>query len=276
MRYNFDVLPDRRATESVKWHKYDPDVIPLWLADMDFVSPAPVIQALRERVEHGVFGYPEGILGDPQELSAFRQVMVDRLAERYSWHVEPADLVFVPGVITPFNLACHTVAAPTGGVLIQTPVYPPILNVAQTVNVLDQQAELASDADGAYHVDWHTFASAITPVTRLFILCSPHNPVGRVFDRAELERMAEICLQRGVIICSDEIHCDLIYDGQRHTPLASLHPDIARHTITLMAPTKTFNLAGLQCSIAIIQNPELRQRYQQARRGLVSWVNLMG
>lgn len=276
MRYNFDLLPDRRATESIKWRKYDPDVIPLWLADVDFVSPPPVIRALRERVDHGVFGYPEGILGDPQELSTLRQLVVDRLAERYHWQVQPVDLVFVPGVVIAFNLACHAVAVPNGGVLVQTPVYPPILNAAQAVNVPGQQAELARDVDGSYHVDWDAFDSAITPATRLFILCNPHNPVGRVFNRDELERVAEICLRHEVVICSDEIHCDLIYDGHRHTPLASLHPEIAQHTITLLAPTKTFNLAGLQCSIAIIQDPELRKSYLHARRGLVGWVNLMG
>ena len=276
MRYDFDSPLNRRLTDSLKWRMYDEDVIPLWVADMDFVSPAPVIQALRERVEHGVFGYPEGILGDGKDLPAFCHLMVDRLAARYNWRVQPEELVFIPGVVTAFNLACHAFAAPGGGVLMHTPIYFPILNTPQATNTLRQDAPLARDGDSIYRIDWDAFSSAITPETRLFILCNPHNPAGRVFAGAELERMAEICLKRGLVICSDEIHCDLIYQGHQHVPIASLDSDIARNAITLMAPTKTFNLAGLQCSIAIIPDPGLRQKYQQAQRGLVGWVNLMG
>ncbi len=276
MHYNFDTSPDRQRTDSLKWSRYDADVLPMWIADMDFPSPAPIVQALRERADHGVFGYPAGIMGEPNELPEFRRLIVDRLRDRYGWQVQPEDLVFIPGVILAFNLACHALAAPGGGVLVQTPVYPPILDAPQNANMRRHDAMLARDADGAYAIDWDVFESAITPETRLFILCNPHNPAGRVFRRDELERMAEICLRRGVVTCSDEIHCDLLYTGQRHIPIASLDPEIARNTITLIAPTKTFNLAGLQCSIAIVPNPELRQKYQEARKGLVAWVNVMG
>ena len=276
MRYDFDTPVNRRGTDSIKWRKYGDDVLPMWVADMDFVSPVPVIEALRKRVDHSVFGYPDGILGEPGDLPAFRQLMIDRLADRYGWRIQPEDLVFLSGVIPAFHLACHAVSTPGGGVLMHTPIYPPILNAPQTTGVARQDAPLARDVDGAYRIDWDAFAAAIRPETRLFILCNPHNPTGRVFTRAELQRMAEICLRRGVVICSDEIHCDLIYTGQRHVPIASLDPDIARSTITLMAPTKTFNLAGLQGAIAVIPNPELRRRYQQASRGLVGWINLMG
>jgi cystathionine beta-lyase len=276
MQYNFDIPPNRQSTDSFKWSRYDADVLPMWIADMDFPSPAPVVQALRERVDHGVFGYPAGIMGEPNELPEFRRLIVDRLADRYGWQVEPEDLVFIPGVVIASNLACHAVATHDGGVLVQTPVYPPILDAPRYVSMRRQDALLTRDADGIYGVDWDVFESAITPETRLFILCNPHNPVGRVFRREELERMAEICLRRGVSICSDEIHCDLLYTGQQHIPIASLDAEIARNTITLIAPTKTFNLPGLQCSIAIVQNPELRQKYQEARKGLVPWVNVMG
>jgi cystathionine beta-lyase len=272
-------LPDRRSTDSIKWHQHGDDVLPMWLADMDFLSPAPVVEALRKRVEHGVFGYPEGIMGSmgvQDDIPAFRRLIVDRLAERYDWHVLPEELVFIPGVVVASNLACHAFVAPNGGVLAQTPVYPPILHAAEWTGRKLLTTQLARQADGSYAVDWQQFESAITPETQMFILCNPHNPVGRVFDRAELERMAEICLKRNVVICSDEIHCDLIFSGQRHIPIASLHPDIARNSITLIAPTKTFNIAGLQCSIIIIPDPALRHKYQQARQGLVSWVNLIG
>ncbi len=276
MIYNFDTLIDRRHSDSVKWHKYDDDVLPLFVADMDFFSPQPVIDALRARVEHGVFGYPDGLSDDETDRSPLRQLIVDRLAERYDWHIQPQDVVFVPGVVVAFNLACHAIAAPDAAVLVQTPVYPPILDAPSKAKLNRQDAELIRTTNGSYAIDWDVFASSITSDTRMFLLCNPHNPIGRVYTRSELERMAEMCLSRHLIICSDEIHGDLIYPGHQHVPIASLDPDIAQCTITLTAPSKTFNLPGLQCSIAIIPNAELRQRYVEAKRGLVAWVNLMG
>ena len=142
--------------------------------------------------------------------------------------------------------------------------------------MIRQEMELTRNPDGSYAIDWEAFEAAFTPETRMFLLCNPHNPVGRVFRQDELERMAEICLRHGVIICSDEIHCDLLFSGQRHIPIASLNPEIARNTITLIAPSKTYNIAGLGCSIAIIQNESLRRRYRQAHKGLVHGVNVLG
>ena len=162
------------------------------------------------------------------------------------------------------------------GLLIQTPVYPPILHAATTTGLQGREMELTRRVNGTYYVDWERFTQAIDPSTRVFLLCNPHNPVGRVFEKEELEQFAEICLQKDLTICSDEIHCDLIYPGHRHIPIASLDPEIARRTITLMAPSKTFNIAGLQCSFAIIPDRDLRKRYIKARKGLVPWVNLMG
>ena len=276
MRYDFDQVIDRRNSDSDKWKAYPEDVIPLWVADMDFVSPEPVIRALHERVEHGVFGYPAGVGSQPDGLPEFRRLIVDRMAKRYNWVIEPEEIIFLPGVIVGFNLASYCTSSPGSAVLIQTPVYPPILWAAKTTSCARQEVELTLEADGSYSIDWQAFEDAITMETRVFILCNPHNPVGRVFRADELERIAEICLRKRVVICSDEIHSDLVYPGQRHIPIASLHPEIARNTITLIAPSKTYNLAGLQCSIAIIQNAELRENYQAARRGLVPWVNLMG
>lgn len=269
MNYDFSTCPDRRATESEKWRRYPPDVLPLWVADMDFVSPEPVIRALRERVEHGLFGYPH----EPPEL---REVIVARLAERYAWHIQPEDIVFLPGVILGFNLACHMVAEPNSGVLFQTPVYPPFRNAAPAAGMVCHDMRLTCEANGYYSVDYDAFEAAITGQTRIFILCNPHNPIGRVFRRDELARMAEICLRHEVVICSDEIHCDLVYAGHSHIPIASLDPEVAGHTITLMAPSKTFNIAGLECSFAVIQEPELRKRYQHATHGLAGGVNVMG
>jgi cysteine-S-conjugate beta-lyase len=276
MQYDFDRVPNRRASDSVKWRKYADDVLPMWVADMDFVSPEPVVRALRQRVDHGFFGYPEGILNDATELTAFRQLIVDRMAQRYHWQVQPREVLFVPGVVSAFNVACHAFATPGGGVLVQTPIYPPMLSAPQNARLSRQDAALTHRPDGSYEIDWAVFEAAITPETCLFMLCNPHNPAGRVFRHDELERMAEICLRHNVVICSDEIHSDLIYRGHQHSPIASLDPEIARRTITFIAPSKTFNLAGLQCSIAIIQDEELRRKYLQGREGIVEWVNLMG
>jgi cystathionine beta-lyase len=274
--YNFDQTPNRRDSESDKWKKYDEDVLPMWVADMDFQSPQPVIDALVKRVEHGVFGYPGGMSTMDGVVPPFHQAVIERMAELYNWEIEPHDIVPLPGVVTGFNLACHAFAKPDQAVLVQTPVYQPMLHAAKNTGRQRQEMQLTRDPDGSYRVDWNAFEASISPQTRLFILCNPHNPVGKVFTQSELERMAEICLRHEVIICSDEIHCDLVFSGHSHTPLATLDPEISQNIITLMAPSKTYNIAGLQCSFAIIQNENLRRKYQKARKGLVPWVNLIG
>ena len=297
---NFDLPIDRSQSDSYKWRKYGPDILPLWIADMDFPSPEPVIQALRQRVEHGIYGYPPGLYNFPDELPEFRSLIVERMAERYQWRIQPQDMLLLPGVIPGLNLACHVAAHPDsgfyqansthpdggtppgggrltpGGVLVQTPIYPPIYQAAETSGVLHQELALNRLSDGSYQVDWAAFEAAITSETRLFILCNPHNPVGKVFQKWELERTAELCLRHGLVICSDEIHCDLVYREQRHVPIAALDADIAANSITLMAPSKTFNLPGLQCAFAIIPNPELRKQYLRAGRGILAWVGSMG
>ena len=269
MNYNFDRIINRRTSDSVKWRRYDEDVLPLWVADMDFASPEPVIRALRQRVEHGIFGYAS-------ELPELRPLIVERLQRLYDWQVEPEALIFVPGVVTGFNQAVQALALPGEGVLAQTPVYYPILYAPGNAGCTLDEMELTRRPDGSYEIDWEAMEAAITDRTRVFILCNPHNPVGRVFRRSELERMAEICLRHNIVICSDEIHCDLIFSGQQHMPIATLAPEVTAQTITLIAPSKTYNIAGLHASVAIIPNPELRQRYQAARRGLVPSVGLMG
>jgi cysteine-S-conjugate beta-lyase len=269
MPYDFDRQIDRRRTESSKWHKFPPDVLPLWVADMDFPSPEPVTRALRERVEHGVFGY--GV-----EQPEFHEVMCERLLKRHGWKVEPEALVLLPGVIPGFNVACRAFSAPGDGLLTLLPVYPPILRLPDNVGLTRDAVDLTRGSDGRYEVDWDAFERAITPRTRMFILCNPHNPVGRVFTRDELSRMADICLRRGLMICADEIHGDLIYQGHQHVAMASLHPEIAARTITLMAPSKTYNLAGLRCALAVIPNQALRETFMATRLDLVQSANILG
>ena len=270
MTYDFDRIIDRRRTDSAKWTHYADDVLPLWVADMDFISPEPVIHALREYVEQGLFGYA---LAAPKEL---REVIVERLARLYGWKVSPDALVFPAGVVVGYDQACHALLGPSDSLLIQTPVYPPFLNAAKWAGAESQEMELTRGADGYYTVDLERFAGAITERTRAFLLCNPHNPVGRVFTPAELTAMAELCLRHDLTIISDEIHCDLIYSGYRHRPIASLAPEIEARTITVMAPSKTYNIPGLGCAVAIIPNKELRRRYQEAHKGLAGHVNSLG
>ncbi len=265
---DFDSCIERRGTDSIKWNHYDPDVLPLWVADMDFAAPQPVIQALQERVAHGVLGYAE-----PQP--ELYQVIQQRLYERYGWTVDRPDILFLPGVVVGFNMAAHAIGQPGDGILIQPPVYYPFLSVPRNT-CREGQLVQVHQVNGRYKIDFDEFEGAINERTRLFILCNPHNPVGRVYERAELEQLAEICLRHHVVICSDEIHCDLIFEGHRHIPIASLSPEIAQNAITLMAPSKTFNIPGLGCSFAIIQNPALKAAFLAVRQGVVSGVNLLG
>lgn len=267
--YDFDRLVDRRQTESSKWRKYPPDVLPLWVADMDFASPEPVVRALRERVEQGFFGYGA-------EQPEFFEVIVDRLLKRYGWRVAPEAILHIPGVIPGFNLACRALASPGHGLVLQTPMYPPIRRAPDNCQLLRQEAPLARQADGRYTIDFDILTATVDQRTRLFMLCNPHNPVGRVWDRQELSRLAEICLARNLAIVADEIHCDLIYEGRRHVPIASLAPEVAQRTITLMAPSKTFNLPGLKSAIVIIPDPALRERFVACQMDLVRAVNILG
>jgi cysteine-S-conjugate beta-lyase len=269
MPYDFDRVIDRRSTESNKWHKFPPDVLPLWVADMDFPSPEPVIRALRERVEHGFFGYGA-------EQPEFHEVTCERLLKRYGWKVQPEALVLLPGVIAGFNMAARAIAGPGEGILMQLPVYPPILRLPDNVKMSRDGADLVRAPDGRYTIDLDAFERAITERTRMFLLCNPHNPVGRVFTREELGRLAAICLRRGLVICADEIHGELVYPGHQHVPIASLAPEIEARTITLIAPSKTFNLAGLRCAVAVIPNQALREKFVAARLDMVQTPNILG
>ncbi len=269
MTYDFDQRVDRRRFDSIKWHRYEEDVLPMWVADMDFRSPEPVVEALRDRVHHGVFGYGRA----PGEL---REVLVDRLAQLYDWQVSTEDMIFLPGVVTGFNLVCHATASPGEGVLLQTPVYYPMLRAPAQVGLTNDEMELTRRTDGSYEIDFDLMEETITDHTRVFILCNPHNPVGRVFRIEELERMADICLRHDIIICSDEIHADLMMGDNRHVPIASLAPEILKQTVTLMAPSKTYNVAGLKCSVAIVQNPELRAALESTHADLIPGVNILG
>jgi cysteine-S-conjugate beta-lyase len=261
--------PVRLGTDSVKWGLFDEEVLPLWVADTDFQSPAAVIDALRARVEHGVFGYPL----HPPEL---RDLVVARMWERYNWKISPKDMIFIPGVVPGFNLTCQLLTKPGESILVQPPVYPPIYNAAEKANVRNIRAELVRQSDCSYQVDFEAMEAAIEADTRCLIFCNPHNPVGKVYSREELERLAEICLRHKMTIISDEIHSDLVFSGNKHIPIASLSDEVAQSTVTLIAPSKTFNIAGLSCAVLICTNHELLKKIETASHGLLGDVNVLG
>ena len=269
MTFNFASFPERKSTESIKWNYYDEDVLPMWVADMDFTSPPAVLEALHERVDHGIFGYP-------CELKGLKDTILERLESQYHWHLTAEDIVYVPGVVSGFNWVAQSITRPGDGMIIQTPVYPPFISAFKNAGLVQQEMELTAGSMGQYEIDFERFGSAFDSRSRLFLLCNPHNPIGRVFTRTELEGMAEECLQRDVLNCSEEIHCDLIISGHEHIPIATLAPEIAERTITLMAPSKTFNIAGLEFSFAVVTNPELREALKRGRRGVVGHPNLLG
>ncbi len=269
---NTMIYVDRRGWDSSKWETYDRDVIPLWVADMDFRSPDPVIEALHERGAHGVFGYGgmEEALGDQ---------FCSHLLARYNWHVTPDQLVFLPGLVSGLNLVVRAIGRPGSGVMTHEPVYPPFLVAPELQDRRLQSVPMPhDDNDGLlrFRLDMERFRAAADDATALFLLCNPHNPTGRSLERHELLELAEFCLNRSIVICSDEIHCDLMHEGRRHLPIASLEPEIATSTITLMAPSKTYNMPGLGCSVAIVPNPALRTLVEQTAMGIVPHVNVMG
>jgi cystathionine beta-lyase len=269
MTFDFDTVINRRGTDSLKWGLYaDKDIIPMWVADMDFQAPGPVLEALRRRVEHGVFGYTL----PPRELV---QVVVDRMQEKYRWTIEPSWIVWLPGVVAALNIVCRAFGDDGDDVLTFTPIYPPFLTAPPLSRKTLREIPLRREGN-LYTFDIEELERQISTRSRVLLLCNPHNPVGRRYGRQELQRVADLCVTHDIILCSDEVHCDLVLDGGQHTPAATLGPEISDRTITLMAPSKTFNIPGLHCSFAIIPSERLRKRFQRAREGIVPGPNALG
>lgn len=266
---DFDQIIDRRHSESVKWNWFDEEVLPMWVADMDFRSPEPVIAALQARVAHGVFGYgwpPDGL----------KEAIQSHLTRRHTWKVQEEEINLISGVVTGFNHAIYSLTEPGDKVLIQTPVYPPFLAAPGQAGRERVVNPLVRMPDGKYGIDFNDFEAKAASGVKLFILCSPHNPVGRVFTREELTRMAEICLAHDVLICSDEIHADLVFSGVKHIPIASLSPEISANTVTYFAPSKTFNVAGLSTSVYVAQSEKLRETLLHSMQMLLGHPNIFG
>ncbi|MGB0371335.1 MAG: MalY/PatB family protein [Opitutales bacterium] len=268
--FDFETPVSRLNTGSLKWEKYrDKDILPLWVADMDFKSPKPVLDALSARVDHGVYGYT-------QPYASVESAVINYLDRSHGMKVERSSLVWLPGLVPALNVAARACGEPKDAVMTSTPVYPPFLTSPE-----NQLKTLITNAliyvDGKYTFDFEAMEQSITPETRMFILCNPHNPVGRAFSKEELLQLADFCVKHDLWLVSDEIHCDLLLDeGLTHVAAGTLDHPIREKLISLFAPSKTYNLPGLACSVAVIEDKKTRLAFQRAARGMITEVNCFG
>ncbi len=263
--YNFDEIIDRSNTNSLKYDLRGqlfglPEVIPMWVADMDFKTPDFVVNAFKERINHEIFGYtltPDSLLNS----------IINWVDHRHQWKIKKEWIGFTPGVVPSLNLAVLAFTKPGDKIVIQTPVYPPFFTAAS-----DHKRKLIINPlilkNGRYCMDFENLIEQIDKNTKLLILCSPHNPTGNVWKESELKTLADICMHNNILIVSDEIHSDIVFSGHKHIPLASLSGDISRHVITLMAASKTFNFAGLNFSYFIVSDRSLYNELKQTTEKL--------
>ena len=258
---DFDTIIERRDTASFKWDRYEPDVLPLWVADMDFASPPAVTEALERRAAHGVYGYA-------LVQESLTQAIVEHLDRRYGWSVEPSWLVWLPGVVPGLTMAAMAFAAPGERVMTIVPAYPPFLEVpgGQGRQLLTVPARLAG---GRWQLPLDAMEAAVTPDTRVLLFCHPHNPLGRVWSRDEVVAVADFCRRHDIVLVSDEIHCDLLLDPVTHVPSLVAAPDVTDRAVTLMSPSKTFNLPGLNFAFAVVPDEALQRRFVAAGAGLL-------
>lgn len=268
MAFNFDEGIDRRHSDSLKWNKFSQNVLPMWIADMDFRSPPCIAEALQARIQHGVFGYG----ARPTELI---DIITERLAVRYHWRIRPEWLVFLPGVVSGLNLSVRAFTSASESTIAPTPIYPPFRKAA----LLAQRPQLNAPLrlkEKRWVIDLDSLKASITGSEKLLMLCNPQNPGGTVYRRDELEQQLTFAQRHDLIVCSDEIHCDLLLEpGAKHIPFATLSEDAAQRSITLLSPSKTFNIAGLGASVAVIPNAELRRKFKAARAGIVPEVDIL-
>ena len=258
LKYNFDIVPNRRnPLVGVKWANYPRDVLPMWIADADFPTAPQIRSALHEQVEHGVLGYET-----PRR--PFMEIIAARMKDLYNWEVDPDWIVYTAGVNNGYNIAARILCSSKKGYLIQPPVYNEFLETEYKTGLPQRVARLEKKVEGSrikYEVNFEAFEKGVKR-SGMFLLCHPHNPIGKIYSPDELKRMAEICLGNGVTVVSDEIHSELLLGGAKFTPLASLSPEIGKHTITLVSASKAFNVPGLACAFAIIPDDERRKGFQ--------------
>ena len=260
MKYNFDRIIDRKNTNCFKWDYtkqiFDKeDVIPLWVADMDFAAPDAVVQKLIKRAEHGIFGYSF----EPEE---YYKVFIEWLEKRHNWKIKKEWIVNTTGIVPAINFAIQCFTEPGDNIIVQTPVYFPFFESIKKNErkVVNSQLRLTGTR---YEIDFEDLEEKLKSDVKIMLFCSPHNPVGRVWSQEELQKVGELCLQNNVLLISDEIHADLILNNNKHIPISSLSAEIQDITISMYAPSKTFNVAGLFTSSIIIPNPEIRKEYKK-------------
>ena len=268
--YNFDTCPDRNGYGSLKWDKYKGrDILPLWVADMDFTTAPEILDALQKRLDHGIFGYTI-----PYEAPI--EAVVNYLQRQHGYSAQASWLNFLPGLVPAINLCCHAFTSTTDSVMTATPVYAPFLTAPDYAGRELIKVPLCLQEE-TWTLDFDAMEAAIKPNTKIFVLCSPHNPVAHVYTRAELTQLADFCEKHDLTLISDEIHCDLVFDEQaKHIVTATLNKRIAARTVTLMAPSKTYNLPGLACAFSIIEDSKLRLQFQKTIRGIITEVNCFG
>lgn len=270
----FDEIITRKNTHSLKWdygmERFgSDDILPMWVADMDFKSAVPITEAIIKRAEHGVLGYTK-----PSDTLS--EAVAAWMKKRHGWEVDTRWIAHSPGVVTSVDAAVLAFTQPGEKILIQTPVYYPFFSCVGE-NGRQLVTNPLRDNNGYYGMDLEDLEKKLASGVKMMILCSPHNPIGRVWSKAELEQVAKLCLKYGVILVSDEIHFDLVFKGHRHIPIASLSEEILKKTVTLISPTKTFNIAGLSQSFAIISDPALREEFNKTlHRTGAEMLNIFG
>jgi cystathionine beta-lyase len=282
MKYDFDTIHDRKKSDSAKWGALKPmfgseDVIPMWVADMDFPSPQPVVEALKKRAEHPFYGYA-------MSGKSVTESVVERMERKFNWRIKPEWVVFTPGVVPALNAAIRAVTHPGDGIILQEPIYYPFFSAvkASGCHIDNNGLKLTN---GRYEMDYDDLRTKFLPQmgmgasarrNKALVLCNPHNPVGRLWSKEEITRMGEIVIGNGGIVISDEIHCEILMGGRKHTPFASVSEEFAQNSIVCMAPSKTFSLAGLETSTIIIPNKKLREEFNTIRTGILPGPNLFG
>ena len=268
MKYDFDTIVDRIESRSTKWLKFDdPNVLPMWVADMDFKCPPEVIEAIKERANQGIFGYTER----PADLTS---LLKQRLYDRSGWEIEPDWVTWMPGVVVGLNVACRTVLSPGDMVLMPSPIYRPFVYAPDNMNRGMLKTELVND-EGRLVLDYESINNLISDDIKMFYFCNPHNPGGTMFKEEEIKEIVDTCKTNETIICADEIHSDLTFLKERgHIHLAQTSEWAANNSITLVSPTKTFNMQGLPCGAAIIPNPEIRKEFRRNMRGIAAHIGV--
>jgi len=267
MKHNFDQIIPRKDTHSTKWLKFsDEDVLPMWIADMDFACPSVITNAMTQRIDQGIFGYTD----TPSDLT---EVFVRKVYENTEWKIQDDWVVWIPGGVVGLNVSCKTVLAPGEMAMVPSPIYAPFTEAPENMERGFVKNYLV-DSKGRLEFDLEAIETILTEDTKMFFLCNPHNPGGTVFSKQEIEKISSICEERKIIVCSDEIHSDLILEeGLRHVPFASLNKYNEEHSITIMGPCKTYNLAGFPIAAAIIPNEELREDFVRNTKGIVAHID---